>query len=70
MPENGRFPCGTDGLRLLATNAARKTPSGQDDGQATIRTPSDQDAQQARIVSGEQEGAKTALRALAWPGEG
>ena len=38
MPENGGFPCGIDGVRALAADAARRTPGGQGEGQTTIRT--------------------------------
>ena len=58
MPENGRLPCGIDGLRELATDTARRTPSGQGEGQPVIRTPSGHDAQQPRKSLSDQEGAK------------
>ena len=29
MPENGGLPCGINGLRVPARDAARRTPSGQ-----------------------------------------
>ena len=58
MPQNGGLPCGIDGLRVLATDAARSTPSGQGEGQIVIRTPSGQDAHQPRMASSDQEGAK------------
>ena len=33
MHENDGFPCGINGFRVFVTDAARRTPSGQGEGQ-------------------------------------
>ena len=33
VPGNGRFPCGISGLQVFVTDAARRTSSGQGEGQ-------------------------------------
>ena len=56
MPENGGFPCGINGPRKLAADAART--SGHGEGQTAISAPSGQEAQQPIRASGDQEDAK------------
>ena len=58
MPENGGFPCSIDGLRVLATKAGRRTPSGKGMGQAALRVPGGQDIQWPVRASSEQESVK------------
>ena len=58
MRKNCGFPCGVNSLRLLATNAARRTPCSQGEDRTAIRVPSGQNAQQPRRASSDQEGDK------------
>ena len=45
MPENGGFPCGMDGLLVLATDAVRGTTSRKGEGRTVMSVQSGQDAQ-------------------------
>ena len=70
MPENGGFLCGTDGLLVLATGYAMRTPSDQGERsreRSGARIPNIQEGHRVtRSIPNSHEGTDTGQESAEW----